>query len=171
MSRPNKTAERIVAAFGELIDTKPLCEIAINDIVKKADVSRMAFYRNFRSINDIANKYIELVLFDVEKAVNEPKTPFSMQTYFSLIFKNLSKYGKTIRALYEAGYGELMLKFSNIKLFKTPLKNKYIYLEKYQSDIMAGAFYNLLISWIKNGMKESAEEISAICTKFAANAI
>ena len=46
-------ADYIYQALVELMDKKPYGKITITDVTKKAGVSRMAFYRNYQSKDDI----------------------------------------------------------------------------------------------------------------------
>lgn len=53
--------ECIVTALIELMKIKPYNSISITDIANRAGVSRMAYYRNYVSKDDILNKYMEEV--------------------------------------------------------------------------------------------------------------
>ena len=45
--------DRIEAAFLELLNEKPYAEITVTDIIRKAEVARVSYYRNYNSIPEI----------------------------------------------------------------------------------------------------------------------
>ena len=53
MHEPRNAKEQIEKAFLDLLEEKPYMDITVTDIVKKADVARVTYYRNFDSISDI----------------------------------------------------------------------------------------------------------------------
>ena len=50
--------ECIVSAILQLINDKPLSSISVSELCSKAGVSRMTFYRNYDSIEDIFVKQL-----------------------------------------------------------------------------------------------------------------
>lgn len=51
----------IFTALLQLLEKKPYEEITITDITKRAGVSRMAYYRNYQSKDEILTKHLEQV--------------------------------------------------------------------------------------------------------------
>ena len=54
--------ECITEALIKLIKTKPLSEIRITELTKTAGVSRMSYYRNFNSKEEIFSSYFSIIL-------------------------------------------------------------------------------------------------------------
>lgn len=52
-AEPKTAKERIEKAFLDLMDEKPYPDITVTDIINKAEVARVSYYRNFSSIVDI----------------------------------------------------------------------------------------------------------------------
>ena len=75
MDKPNEinilTKECILTALLRLMDEKNYNDITITDITNLAGVSRMAYYRNYKSKEDILITHLE----DAEKTIidNVPK--------------------------------------------------------------------------------------------------
>ena len=166
-----KSVTKITNAFFELICEKDYSEITVTDIVKRAGVSRMAFYRNFHSKQDIANGFIKGIIDETEITVNRIKSFRNLKEYFIVIFLALAKYNNEIKAFYKANLGELMLSHCNVHLFKTPMKNKLFKFDKYQSKFLSGAFYNVFVEWVITDMKESAEKMATICSTLFSKSI
>ena len=63
MARRNEAhdvvVESITGALLILMQKKPLNEINVSELCTKAGVSRVSFYRNFTSLEDILTKYLK----------------------------------------------------------------------------------------------------------------
>lgn len=169
MSQSNKNVStKIEIAFFKLLETKDFNEISISEITKKANVSRMSFYRNFDTKTDIASDFIknEFILF--KKKINIANKPTSTQITFEL-FK-LVEGNKKIR---------IMLREENIFIFYrsflyymedilqeisdpiTKEKNRQLVLV-YRSNGLLG----YLSSWCQSGCRPCANKVSALFEKY-----
>ena len=55
-TKDNKTVNKTIrTAFLELLSEKPYVDITVTDIVNKAGVARISYYRHFSSVNDIVD--------------------------------------------------------------------------------------------------------------------
>ena len=63
MARKNEAHEIVVESITDalliLMKEKPLSEINVSELCNKAGVSRVSFYRNFTSLEDILIKYLK----------------------------------------------------------------------------------------------------------------
>lgn len=67
MARPKElktVKDRIENAFLDLMDEKPYPEITITDIINKAEVARVSYYRNYSSIVDIIDSVTDKMAED-----------------------------------------------------------------------------------------------------------
>lgn len=61
--RQNQMArDRIVSAMMQLIREKPISEVTVQELTELADVSRMTFYRNYSSKEDVFISHIHDIL-------------------------------------------------------------------------------------------------------------
>ena len=82
-SESNRLAkECIVTALIELMKVREYNAISITDITKKAGVSRMAYYRNYSSKEDILNKYMDEVGLSIHEKIAEMHTREEIYNYF-----------------------------------------------------------------------------------------
>lgn len=160
MPEKNTAANRIVAALIALMQEKPYADVTATDIAARAGVSRMAFYRNFASKEEIINRYIDTVGNQVSETVARTA---GLREYFETLFRQLAHHSAMIKKVCSANLGELILAYLNKKLFFTPLKAKKLVIDKYRLRFFAGAFYNVLVEWICSGMGESAENMAGLC--------
>ncbi len=71
-NQANKLArECIVTALMQLLKEKPLSAISISELTERAGVSRMTYYRNYQSKEDIFSSYLEEALADYQKEARE----------------------------------------------------------------------------------------------------
>lgn len=49
-------------ALTRLIQQKPLSEISITELTRKAGISRTAFYKNYASVEDVFTMYLQSIL-------------------------------------------------------------------------------------------------------------
>ena len=158
--------ECIVTALIELMKVKDYHAISITDITKKAGVSRMAYYRNYTSKEDILNKYMDEVGISIHERIAKMNTREEILDYFRALFEQLGNYRDIGITAYRAHLGELILENINKNMAMTfppkeGVEGKYRYL------YLAGAFYNVFIEWLKTGRQESCEEMAQICCTMA----
>ncbi|MBE6555841.1 MAG: TetR/AcrR family transcriptional regulator [Ruminococcaceae bacterium] len=169
-SESNRLAkECIVTALVELMKVRDYDSISITDIAKKAGVSRMAYYRNYLSKDDILNKYIEEVGESIHQMITESNSGSVPYDYFYALFDQLGRYSDLAIVAYRAHLGELIL--SNIikNMFYTFPPATESTDERYRRHFLAGAFYNVFIEWLKGGLREDAATMARICADMAIN--
>ena len=156
--------EYIVTALVDMMKTRDWQAISVTDISKKAGVSRMTYYRNYSSKEDILNKYMEKIGDDIYRKIqSRPELRHGTHDYYLFMFEQLGRYSDMACAVYRAELGDLILRNINnymLKTFSDAAKepaNKYLIL------FFAGAFYNVFINWVMNNMRESCEEMAKIC--------
>ncbi|MBQ3063212.1 MAG: TetR/AcrR family transcriptional regulator [Clostridia bacterium] len=169
-SESNRLAkECIVTALVELMKVRDYHTITITDIAKKAGVSRMAYYRNYTSKEDIFKKYIDEVGEDIHRQIVGSRSSTVPYEYFLALFEQLDKYSDLAIVAYRAHLGELILTALIKNMFITfPPKNDSA-AERYHRFFIAGAFYNVFIEWLKGGLQESPAEMARFCAEMAAS--
>lgn len=159
----NKLAkECIVTALITLMKKQEFSSISITDIAKKAGVSRMAYYRNYTSKEDILNKYMEEVGETVHNYITDCRSYTEIKQYYQALFEHLGQHSDIGLATYRAGLGNLILANINKFIFLTFSPKPGDRIAEYRLYFLAGAFYNVLIEWLKGGKKESTERIAEI---------
>lgn len=169
-SESNRLAkECIVTALVELMKVRDYDSISITDIARKAGVSRMAYYRNYTSKDDILNKYIEEVGESIHQMISESNSSSIPYEYFYALFEQLGKYSDLAIVAYRAHLGELILAALIKNMFITfPPPNNSTE-ERYHRFFLAGAFYNVFIEWLRGGLHEDPATMAKICAEMATN--
>lgn len=160
----NKLAkECIVTALIELMKVRDFHSITITDLTKKAGVSRMAYYRNYTSKEDILNKFIDDVGSEIHEQLSQISTDSDVYNYYYALLEQLGSYNNLAITVYQAGLGELILSQINKQMALTFPSLGEAPIDRYRHLYLAGAFYNIFIEWLKNGQKESCAEMARLC--------
>ena len=156
--------ECIATALIELMKIKDYGAITITDITTKAGVSRMAYYRNYTSKEDILNQYIEEIGVSIHQKILKSNVYVDIETYYCALFEQLGDYRDIGLNAYRAHLGELILKNISKNMALTFPPKEEGGEAGYQQLYLAGAFYNVFIEWIKRGRQETPAEMARICS-------
>lgn len=156
--------EGIVSALMELLQKKKLSAISVSELTQKAGVSRMTYYRNYQSKEDIFVSY----LADAIDAYREDSRYLVQNTNYydkeNLIhcFTYFKKYNGFLNVLFQSGYGHFFLQTITDYVLETWQKPGDSIEHYYALQAFSGALYNLYISWAMNGSKESPEKMAEL---------
>lgn len=156
--------ECITQALIQLLKTKTLSSISITELTNKAGVSRMAYYRNFDSKEEIFSSYLDIILTKYDEVTENliPDGIYSdtehMIHYFSWLLENKDFFF----AITNSGYDSIFLtKMTEYILLKWH-KNKTDTMTYYELIAFSGSLYNLYISWAKNNFRQTPEEMATV---------
>ncbi len=146
----------ITNALLELMKTEDYSKISITDIVAKAGLSRVTYYRHFSSKEDVLIRYFQ-----------ETKAKFMAQNSFNggpinneIMVLNLFIFFKTNmdanKAIRNAHLETELLAF----LSKEFTENLPVKLDRYYALFTAGALFNVLINWLDNDCADPIEEVT-----------
>lgn len=158
--------ESIFTALMILMERKSFSEIKITEIVNKAGVSRMSYYRNYNSKEDIINIYLDEMFEEYMEIISnyEKYDRYHRKYWFIACFKNNERL---IRNLVNSGLTFLVLERINKfvdEVIELPPNEKNHLPETDQQNMRfaVGGLFNVIIEWFNGGMSESLEEMAAI---------
>ncbi len=165
MERANEanalTKECIVTALLRLMEVKSYSGITITDITNLAGVSRMAYYRNYNSKDEILINH----LVDQEKRLLKELHGEHAQTMRDMIYYIAEFFQENvlvIKAVFDAGLGHLLTNLLSERIHNYfPVVNTSL-TGKYAVQFYVSAIIGVFRMWFDNGMVESASEISDI---------
>jgi len=162
------TKESIETALLLLMKENEYRDISISDIVKRAGVSRTAYYRNYRSKEDILNKHLETVVKAITNKMDFTTYSEDDFGFWHSIFSQVRNYSDIFLILIRADFEGIILSSIN-KIMLDDIPSDIISTkEKYDIYFWSGAVYNILSEWITSGMRESDEEMAQICCEIIA---
>ena len=163
-SRKEFTKNCLATALIELLEDHELSEISIQNIVDKAGFSRMAYYRNFKTIDEVLDYY--LVSY-TESFIAETKIDFAKmgaEKFFILVFEHLGNKKTRHIADIVNKRGTIFLVYKVFLLFFNPKdkETKRIYDHRF----IAGGVFGIYLRWARQGYQESPEELAQIVMRF-----
>jgi len=148
--------EYLTEALLRLMEKKNYRDITITELCEKAGVTRMSFYRNFDSKEDILREWISGVTASFLLDSNISYKNDSPREYFSKLFHHMRKYSGVCTTLYQMGLIHLV-KDEFDTVFLTLHGHEY---DDYKSYFLAGGVYNVFLLWLINGCRETPEELA-----------
>ena len=152
------TKNSLKDALLHLLLEKSFEKISITEIVKYANVSRVSFYRNYNSKEEL--------LCDVYNEIAKNlRRVFSSKRYQNNIYKLFFDFFTFIKR----NRYKLLLSSHIQMLFKNLLSDKVFSAdsieEEYEIMLFSGAFHFIVTKWIDNNFTESVEFMATFCSK------
>lgn len=160
-TKENLTREYIVSAFEKLLETENYDKISVCDIADKAGVSRMSFYRNFKSKEALIYSFFDEVSKELKNNINnlEVKNQFTITKQYFEIFK---KYNLAIHSMMESEITKT-LGAAIMQKLKDNIPHDYMNkTSKYIPIYYFGAMTSVLMNWLKDGMVESTDDMARL---------
>lgn len=154
----------IAEALINLMEEKDYQKISLTEICETAGFSRMAYYRNFKSKDDILITYMKM-LADQFRADVMRKMPQSSSKSFEILeyaFCYFQNYQRFVQCLMSANLASV-LQFGLNYYIDTYVAGEGADMKKrYSLYLYSGGIFNIFTIWIANGMKESPAEMAQI---------
>ena len=150
--------KQITAALLSLLKEKPLSDISISELTAKAGIGRVSFYRNYQSKEDILREESDR-LIKKWGALYESNPESAPETLFPSLFDFYRDHREFYTTLYHAGMSTIMMDTIIRTIQITP---KMQNLEAYMKSFWAYGIYGWMLEWMKRGMQESGNELSAL---------
>lgn len=158
--RRRESCEKMEKVFIEMLQHNELDKIKVSDICKKAGVNRTTFYSNYDDIYALADS----IRTGLEAQISEIYKDEISKKYNSNDFGKLFRHIKNNQVFYNT-YFKLgfdnnykIVKF-DYRLAEQHFGNKYI---EYHCEFFRAAITSIIKMWLKNGCKESPEEMAFI---------
>ncbi len=158
------TKNCIMDALIQLMHTKDYNDITITDITKRAGVSRMSYYRNYKSKDDILLDYMYRILKEYVEDLKDPAFSSNFQTYEHILssMKYLQKYKDYVLCITQANRSQILLYGLDLYMLEVTQTQNTSSLERYELYYYSGALYNIFMHWLQKDMKEDAEVIASL---------
>ena len=152
--------ECIETALLSLMKEKSIEDITVSDVVKKAGVSRAAFYRNYSSKQEVLIHSCSKAIEDVAEAIAPIVFENNPHEFWETVFQVAEKYAEGFKMIVDAGYGQKVLE-EMTKVISLTVPEDHIP-QQYDMAFWCGGVFNMLIKWINDEMKISAKEMADI---------
>lgn len=149
-----------------LMKDKSMDEIKINELTKRAGVSRMSYYRYFSDKSEIFEYYMHYIfgLFTQWEKENGV-APFGSKQHIRESLEFFRQYGDFARCIYNSGSDGIMLKTINTYMESQLEFRKSTPVLRYKLYYYAGALYNCYIQWVLEDFKTPVDKLTNILYK------
>ena len=169
MARKNLSAkEKICNIVLEIMREKSVSDIRISELTERANIARASFYRNFNSFDEVLDCIADRNMTLFIKEYSELNKANSYEVWYKEIERILNRiylkkdtYTKVLTENLTIVFEKMVLRSANNPDHEWS-KNVY---SKYQQIAQLTALYAICMTWIKNGSKESIEEMTAFILK------
>lgn len=151
--------ECITTALLQMMENTPFEDIAITDLVKKAGVGRVSFYRNFESKKDVLAKYLVILLEEWGKEFESLGDP---SKFSDSLVRHYYKHKDIYLMLYKQGLSDMI--YETIR-GAMKLHEAQHNLERYAKSMIAGMIWGWADEWMRQGMPESPDEIAMLTSQ------
>lgn len=146
----------ITEAFLFLLKKKEYKDISITEICNKAGVTRMSFYRNFESKEDILLKKVRYVTDSFLKESGISYKSDTISSYFIKLFTHMKQQIELCNAINKAGLIHI-IKDEFDRVFLNTYRQEY---DEYKSVFIAGGIYNVFLFWLTDNCRDSPENLA-----------
>lgn len=153
------TMECIETAFIQLSGEKDPDKITISEIVKRAGVSRTAFYAHYRTKEDVLKSALGTTIDRIMELF--PGDPHE-ESYWLPLLQEIQKIAGPFQLLLKIGLGDQILSEITERCIPADASDE----SRYYEIFCLGAVYNVLVNWLKNDAEKTPEEIAAVCSGF-----
>lgn len=156
--------ECLVTALIQLLKEKNLSEITISELASKAGVSRMTYYRNYTTKEDIFIRHLQEIFeaYRQEFYEQDYQTEFFDMPNMLHCFHYFSVYKEFLNTLFASGMGHLFLTKLSDYILSTWYHGSDSIERYYTLQAFAGSLYNVYLSWSADNSSLSDEELAGI---------
>ena len=164
------TTSSIRTSLIKIMEQKDFKSINVSEVCKKAGVSRMAFYRHFKDLEEVIEIFLEETF---EAYLEEIQHVDLSNTYTTslLFFQFIEKEQNFFNTLIKSGHMDTVSQYfdNSIQyLFRTVdlgynLEEHQL---RYYGSYRAGGLNRLLVAWLNGGMVDSPETMAELATRF-----
>ena len=155
----------IVTGLLRLMRRMPYESIKITDIVREAGVSRMTYYRHFKSKSDVLVSLVEYIIRSVNPVCHENRRNGDWYRFWLTLFDYADRYASALKTIIDAGQRNLILECLNRSAFPHLQKEESAE-TSYRLYFLSGGMYNIFVAWLSAKERESPEKMAEICCAF-----
>lgn len=153
----------IYQALIDLMKNESFDSITTTQIIKRAGVSKMGFYRNFKSKENIVEEFIyEKFIETVNKIVSTREFNFEVYDIMITTLETFKKYAPYVNLFLDQGLEHLMYDCYKKGFFALYNRTNTSRIRDYYNQIFIGQLFNLEMAWLRNGMIETPHQLAKI---------
>lgn len=155
--------DRIEIAFLELLGKKPYSDISVTDIIREAEVARVSYYRNYSSINDIANSIMDKMAEEFQKNLYPLLNSADEDKLRSYLLDCIGQYRKHYTLAFPRNQFNRRIFFNSLhgKLHDLEISSHLSSpADKYRTVVKLSVIENVIEKWAIDGFEETPVELA-----------
>jgi AcrR family transcriptional regulator len=159
-SRTVPTRMAIGNAILDTLEEKEFSDIKVTEVIRKAGVSRMSFYRYYENLYDALCDYLNIVVngYMIEGGeMNDPDV-FMRLEHIEFSLNYFDRYARYFLILNRSGLYTILIDAVNEYMMKNILPQKKLHM--FELYAYAGGLLNAFLKWEEDGKKESAHNVA-----------
>lgn len=155
-----RVKDRLLYALIDFAGQKDWSKLTVTELIERAGVARASFYRNFKSVEEIIDYGIQKMTQCYHKGKIFDDEDFHSREVMLYKFQFYKKYANLVLAFHHAKVSTTLLDVITNCEIDTLGDMPTSSISKYELYFFSGAFYNMLLCWLENGMKEKPEAMA-----------
>lgn len=158
----------LATALLQLLETKDLSDLTVTAVVKRAGVSRMAFYRNFTTLADVLTAHFEPIMTaqfdDILAHVPQDQKLAALGDFFTTLAPTLRLAAERgFEPIFQQIFDQNMQRFYAVTMSWSGATATQ---QKYWTQFMTAGIYHIWREWLLGGQRESLTEIHDLIATF-----
>ena len=166
-TRTAATRIAIGDAILDELEEREYTKIKVSDVIRRANVSRMSFYRYYENLYDALCDYLSIIVagYMIEGDAGSDPVAFMQVEHVEFSLNYFDRYARYFLILNRNGLYSILIDAVNEYVVKNIFPQKQLHL--YELYAYAGALLNSFLKWEEDGKKESAHNVALmICRLF-----
>lgn len=155
-----KVKDNLLKALIELSQNKKWSNITVTELINKSSVARSSFYRNFETIEDIIDYGIGKIVEEYNQENPSQDEDFHDRELILFKFQFYKKHSDLILNFHHSQMSKNLLTIIDDFVIDYYGDMPSSSISKYKLYYYSGAFYNIVIHWLEDGMKETPEDMA-----------
>lgn len=158
--------ECIKEALFVLMKEKTFDKITITEIITRAGVSRMGFYRNYESKESVIEDFILTVFEDTVEKI-ERERPLDLRSYkiIETSLENFKLYADYIKLFLEQKLDLLLLSCYKKAYYILSPDREESELRYFYNELFIANLFALECAWVRSGMKQSPQKLAKLYSR------
>ena len=146
----------IETALFQLMERKSFRDITVTELCVRAGVTRMSFYRNFESMEDVVRGRIRRITDEWLRKSGISYAEDPAKDYFLELFTHMEEHRELLEQLLKAGLVHLVQE-EFTRVFNDVYADTY---DPYKTAFHAGGVYSVFLRWLEGGCAETPDEMA-----------
>lgn len=161
----NRTVSTRMAIGDAIIDElqeKEFSKIRVSDVIRRAKVSRMSFYRYYENLYDALCDYLNIIVngYMIEGGEKDDPDVFMRLDHIEFSLNYFDRYARYFLTLNNNGLYAILMDAVNEYMVKNILPQKKLHM--YELYAYAGGLLNSFMKWEEDGKNETAHNVASM---------